>query len=172
MVRGALLLGLAVAASFGQKIGAYRGNEEKLPVKVSPQPIAFSHKKHAAAGLPCLACHGDAKERDQAGIPNVKQCVLCHLPDRATHPELKRLAELDKRGAKVRWVRVYRVPDFVFFSHANHLKAGEKCATCHGTVETSEVLAREVSTSMDTCVVCHFPRKASNECYLCHDLGQ
>ena len=116
--------------------------------------------------------HVDANDKDQAGIPNVKQCVLCHLPDHATHPELKKLAQLDRRGKQVKWVRVYRVPDFVFFSHVNHLKAGEKCATCHGPVEASEVLAREVSTSMNTCMNCHSSRKASNECYLCHDLGQ
>lgn len=166
------LICLTVTASFGQEPTVYKGKEEKLPVQVGPQPIAFSHKKHAAAGFPCQACHVDANDKDQAGIPNVEQCVLCHVSDHATHPELKKLAELDRRGKQVKWVRVYRVPDFVFFSHVNHLKAGEKCATCHGPVEKSDALAREVSTSMNTCIICHFSRKASNECYLCHDLGQ
>ena len=73
---------------------------------------------------------------------------------------------------RVKWVRVYRVPDIVFFSHRNHLKAGEKCVTCHGPVASRHVLAKEVSTSMTSCMNCHRSRRVPNECYLCHDLGQ
>jgi hypothetical protein len=69
-------------------------------------------------------------------------------------------------------VRVYQTPDFVFFSHKNHLKAGETCETCHGPVATREVLAKEVSTNMTACMNCHVQRGATTECFFCHELGQ
>ena len=118
----------------GQKPPAYKGKEEKLPAAVAPQPIAFSHKKHAAAEIACLDCHADAAEKDFANIPNVEQCMLCHETIKTQGAAIKKLAEFQKRGEKINWVPVYRVPDFVFFSHANHLKAGEKCVGCHGPV--------------------------------------
>ena len=124
-----------------------------------------------------MVCHMDAEKKDQAGLPTVEQCAVCHTsssqrPDPAAGAELKKLAEIHSRKERVKWVRVYRVPDIVFFSHRNHLKAGEKCVTCHGPVASRHVLAKEVSTSMTTCMNCHMSRRVPNECYLCHDLGQ
>ncbi len=172
---------ITVAGSFAQKPTVYQGKEEKLPREVGPQPIAFSHKQHMSAGLACLVCHMDAEKKDQAGLPTVEQCAVCHTssfpsssqrPHPAAGGELKKLAEIRSRKERVKWVRVYRVPDIVFFSHRNHLKAGEKCVTCHGPVASRHVLAQEVSTSMTTCMNCHMSRRVPNECYLCHDLGQ
>jgi hypothetical protein len=79
---------------------------------------------------------------------------------------------MHKSGKSPEWVRVYKVPDFVFFNHSSHVKAQVECQTCHGPIETRDVLAREVSTSMTTCMDCHVGRNVSNECNMCHDLGQ
>jgi hypothetical protein len=98
-----------------------------------------------------------------SGLPQGRQ--------KAESPEIRQLAEVHKRGERVQWVRVYSVPDYVFFSHASHLKAGEQCITCHGPVEERDVLAKEVSTSMVACMNCHAKRKASNDCVLCHQLS-
>ena len=67
---------------------------------------------------------------------------------------------------------VYKVPDFVFFSHAVHGQAGIECQSCHGPVATRSVLRKEVSTSMRTCIECHRVRKAPTDCSRCHELGQ
>ena len=136
---------ITVAGSFAQKPTVYQGKEEKLPREVGPQPIAFSHKQHMSAGLACLVCHMDAEKKDQAGLPTVEQCAVCHTsssqrPDPAAGGELKKLAEIRSRKERVKWVRVYRVPDIVFFSHRNHLKAGEKCVTCHGPVASRSTI--------------------------------
>lgn len=155
----------------GQKPTHFKVKEEKLPAPVVPQPIAFSHKKHAALGMGCLNCHVDAAEKNEAGLPDADQCMACHATIRTGSREVQKLAEVQKDGAKVKWVRVYRVPDFVFFSHANHLKAGLPCATCHGPVGQRDVLAKEVSTDMVSCMNCHAAKGASNECSLCHQLG-
>jgi cytochrome c7-like protein len=170
LVCGELILCFA-SASLGQQFPIYKDKEEKLPARVAPQPIAFSHKKHVGFGMRCLDCHVDATKKDQAGLPNADQCLACHSAIKTDSPEIKKLVEVQKQGGKVKWVRVYRVPDFVFFSHASHLKARLACAACHGPVEQREVLAKEVSTSMVGCMNCHVAKTVSTECSLCHQLG-
>ena len=105
-----------------QEAPLYKGKEEKLPSAVAPQPIAYSHKKHIALGLRCLDCHKDATQKEQAGLPATAVCMTCHATIKAESPEIRRLAGIHKRGEKVHWVRVYNVPDFVFFGHASHLR--------------------------------------------------
>jgi hypothetical protein len=165
------LMGVAALLLAQQPPPVYKGKEEKLPRSVAPQPIAFSHKKHAALRINCLDCHKDAAQKEQAGLPATRSCMGCHVTIKADTEEIRRLADVHKRGEQVRWVRVYTVPDYVFFSHANHLKAGEQCVTCHGPVQEREVLAKEVSTSMVACMNCHAARKASNDCVFCHQLS-
>jgi hypothetical protein len=84
---------------------------------------------------------------------------------------VKKVAAAGESGEEIPWVPVYRVPDIVFFSHAALLAAGETCATCHGPVETRDVLQKEVSTSMTACLDCHRERGAPVHCALCHVLG-
>jgi hypothetical protein len=160
-----------LARLLAQQAPVYKGKEEKLPAAVAPQPIAYSHKKHVALGMRCLGCHKDASEKDQAGLPETARCMACHEAIKAESPEIRKLAAIHQGGKKVAWVRVCKVPDFVFFSHASHLKAGEQCVTCHGPVQERDVLAKEVSTSMIACMNCHAARKASNDCVLCHQLS-
>jgi hypothetical protein len=138
---------------------AYQGIEEKLPLAVAPQPIAFSHKLHAEKKLQCTDCHTKALSGERATFPQADRCHLCH-------------ANISK-DTRISWVRVYKLPDFVFFSHAVHAaKAGIECQACHGPVASRDVLQKEVSTSMRGCVDCHRRRKASLDCSRCHELGQ
>ena len=166
---GLLLFGGSPPAQ-GQQ--AYQGIEEKLPIEVGPQPVPFSHKQHVAAGLSCKDCHANVARRERAGLPDAEKCMLCHMTIKTDSPAVQKLAGIHKDGERLDWVRVYRVPDFVFFSHANHVNAHVECASCHGPVEERDVLAKEVSTSMITCMNCHVAKKASISCHLCHELGQ
>jgi hypothetical protein len=135
------------------------------------QPLPFSHKQHAAAGLKCLDCHTGAKTKEVAGLPPAGKCMYCHVSIKSESEPIRKLAAAQKNGTPIPWVRVYRVPAFVFFSHASHAKAGIECAACHGPVADRDVLSTEISTKMQTCVDCHTARKASNDCALCHQLG-
>ena len=169
MVLG-FLLGLSPGRGWSaQTPRVYKGKEEKLPVKVAPQPVAFSHKKHAF--ITCVDCHEGAAKEEVAGYPDTQKCMLCHATIKADSPEIKKLAAFASQGKKIKWVPVYEVPDFVFFSHAVHAKAGVVCATCHGPVETQEVLEKTVSTNMIACINCHAAKKAPTGCYICHQLG-
>ena len=141
--------------------------------KPSVQPIAFPHIVHVQTyKIDCQYCHADARRSEYAGLPSVDRCMGCHKIAGADKPEIKKLAEYAAKREAIPWVRVYRLPDFVFFSHATHVKAGVKCQVCHGPVAERDVLQKEVSTSMRTCMACHREQKASVDCSRCHELGQ
>jgi glucose dehydrogenase len=135
----------------------YKGLEEKLPVAVAAQPIAFSHRIHAEAKIECRVCHSDALTQARAGLPDAAKCNQCH-PNTRKDP--------------INWVRVYKTPDFVFFSHQRHASAAVQCVSCHGPVSTRDVLMKEVSTGMVACMDCHKAKQAAVTCNVCHDLGQ
>lgn len=152
--------------------GGYRSPEETLPLSVAPQPVPFSHRLHAGeAGLECLFCHTGAEQGDYAELPSAGECMACHQGIARDSPGVKKVAAAAESGEEIPWVPVYRVPDIVFFSHKEHLAAGEECSTCHGPVETRDVLQKEISTNMTACLECHRQRGARVHCALCHILG-
>ncbi|HEX4949410.1 MAG TPA: cytochrome c3 family protein [Blastocatellia bacterium] len=143
--------------------------QEDTP-KPIPQPIPFSHKLHGESGVQCARCHTTAASKDQAGIPTAKDCITCHQNFQKDSATLKTLAEYEQKP--IPWVRIYKLPSFVFFSHKSHLNAKATCATCHGEVQTRQVLGKEKPTSMASCIDCHRERKASTECNYCHELNR
>ena len=159
------------APGAAQAPARYRPPPERLPREVPPQPVRFNHKLHAAAKIACADCHPGGRTAARAGLPQREQCMLCHAAIAADREEIRKLAALPA-AETIRWRRLYRVPDFVFFSHRSHAAGGASCAQCHGPVAAREVLAQELSTNMIACMNCHADRQVSNECFLCHDLGQ
>ena len=134
------------------------------------QPIPFNHKTHAAQGVKCLDCHSIRPPGDRAGYPGEATCMGCHTSIKKESPAIQKLAEFAKDKKPVPWVRVYKVPKTVYFSHqVHHKQAGVDCAVCHGPVAEREVIALERATSMAECMKCHDQYKASNKCDLCHD---
>jgi len=150
----------------------YQPTPEPLPWAVAPQPLPFSHKQHAEAGLNCRDCHRGAAVADKAGFPSLDKCMSCHRTIAAGSGHVQRLSRLHELKRPVDWVRVYTIPDFVFFSHAKHVGAGLDCQVCHGPVAAREVLEKEVSTGMTGCMECHAQRQARNDCKACHELGR
>lgn len=117
----------------------------------------FDHKKHAPLKLKCVSCHKDADQADRAGFPAIAQCRTCHtsMEDRQIPSQ-----------------RIYRLPEFVFFSHAKHAAAKAECATCHGTVTEQSSVTLQQPLKMKWCVDCHKENKAVATCNTCHELGQ
>ncbi len=134
------------------------------------QPLPFSHKAHAAAGLECKYCHEMPEPGDYAGLPATDKCMTCHLGIKKDSPHIQRLAAYHAKSEPVPWKRVYRIPDYVFFSHKEHLvRAKAACETCHGAVREREVLRKERETSMAACMDCHRSAGASLACDFCHE---
>ena len=139
--------------------------------KVPPapeQPIPFSHKTHTTAGIKCTDCH-TLRDENVAGIPKETTCLGCHMTIKKDSPAIQKLTEFAKSKQSVPWVRVYRVPDYVYFSHqAHHKDAGFSCDTCHGPVAERDVIAKEKPITMQACMSCHAKHQASNGCDFCH----
>jgi hypothetical protein len=108
---------------------------------------------------------------DQAGFPAVSKCMACHMTMAKDRPAIVRLAGFAKKEEPIPWKRVYRLPDYVGFSHKAHVgKARAGCETCHGPVQERDAIRKEKSISMAACMECHKARGASVACDFCHEI--
>ncbi len=156
------------------------------------QPIYYSHRVHAGINqINCLYCHGNAWESRHAAIPSVNVCMNCHkaiteysdkspkLYD-ADGNEINANLEIQKlykyagfdpaNAAKwnpsmarpVEWVKIHSLPDYVFFSHAQHVRAGKvQCQTCHGSITEMDEVKQFAELSMGWCINCHRETKVN-----------
>jgi hypothetical protein len=162
-----LLFSAALLLAAQQK--EYRAKDEKVPGDPVKQPIAYSHKTHVAMGLKCRTCHTIPGEGYEAAYPKEEFCMGCHSSVKKDSPEIQKLAEAAAKKQPVAWVRIYEVPDFVWFNHLSHAEDAKiGCDQCHGDVAQRDVLFKEKSTSMNACMACHAAKKAPNACDFCH----
>lgn len=157
--------GLASSGWYALKgIGVYEGYH---PV----QPIAYSHKIHAGDNaIDCQYCHSGAEKSKTAGIPTVNVCMNCHkgisegpITGKTEIAKIYEAAGWDPdKGAytkpekPIKWVKVHNLPDFVFFSHQQHVKVGKQdCANCHGDLKTMATAQQVQPLTMAWCVDCH-----------------
>ena len=160
----------------------------------SVQPIAFPHNVHVQTyKIDCQYCHADARRSEYAGLPSVTRCMGCHKITAADRPEIKKLAEYAAKSQPIPWQRVNAMPEFVYFPHKAHLRAGVRCQTCHGPVETMTTFAARTGPrisndllnlvglrpvapplSMGWCIDCHREQNATKktqaplDCITCH----
>ena len=134
------------------------------------QPIPFSHKVHSGLGIKCVDCHSIKPPGDLAGYPSEASCMGCHMTVKKDSPAIQKLSAAARQRKPLPWVRVYRLPKTVYFSHQVHYKqAKADCAICHGPVAERDAIVQEKSIAMTDCMTCHDRYKASNDCNLCHD---
>ena len=145
------------------------------------QPIHYSHRVHAGInGIDCKYCHSSARVSKNAGIPSLNVCMNCHkniaeVQDTTNtdghgkayyDAQIQKLYDAvgwDKTAQKytgvtrpVKWVRIHNLPDFAYFNHSQHVTvAGVECQTCHGPVETYEVMKQFSPLTMGWCIDCH-----------------
>jgi hypothetical protein len=135
------------------------------------QPLPFSHKLHVAQGLTCNGCHEMPDPGDRAGIPAASKCMACHKTIAKDRASIVKLAEFAAKQEPIPWKRIYRVPEYVAFSHKAHVgKARVACETCHGPVQERDALRKEKSIAMAACMDCHKTRGASVACNFCHEM--
>ena len=157
-----------------KKIPAGPGREPPRinpPLAAPAQPVPFSHRRHTTAGMTCDNCHEPSKTGRNRQIPNLPTCMSCHQSVMKASPAIQKLDQLQKAGQELSWIRLYQLPNFVFFNHQKHLDAKVGCEVCHGAVRERDVLRQEIETSMVACINCHKLRKVSVSCGLCHNIG-
>lgn len=139
------LLFAGVRSDYLTKVGA--------PIE---QPVPFSHKHHVGgAGIDCRYCHSSVEDSAFAGLPPTSTCMGCHSQIWADSPMLEPVRASFQSGKPIRWTRVYKLPDFVYFDHSIHVHKGIGCATCHGRVDQMPLTLRANAFQMDWCLSCH-----------------
>ena len=152
-------------------IGVYYNWETQKGYKPE-QPIKFSHKIHAGDNeIACQYCHNSVEKSRHAGIPTVNICMNCHkaiqegpITGKTEIAKIHTAAGFDASTGKfdeskqnpIKWIKVYNLPDFVYFSHQQHVVVGkQECATCHGDLKKMTVAEQQNPLTMKWCVECH-----------------
>lgn len=133
------------------------------------QPLAFSHRQHAGDyRIDCRYCHRGVDVSPVAGVPPLATCQGCHLHIAKDRPDIVKLTDHANRQEPVAWVKVYHLPEHVYFPHMTHLRAQLDCTLCHGDVAGMNRIVRNVELKMGWCLGCHRQYRASIDCWTCH----
>ncbi|MBK0402301.1 c-type cytochrome [Adhaeribacter sp. BT258] len=121
------------------------------------QPIAFSHKLHAGDHkIDCNYCHTSVYKGKNANIPSANICMNCHSQIKKESAEIKKIYTAIEKNRPIEWVRIHNLPDLSYFNHSQHTKVGGvECQTCHGPIETMEVVYQYSPLTMGWCINCH-----------------
>lgn len=132
-------------------------NNQSTHVGYAPvQPVPYSHALHAGKlGMDCRYCHSDIEKAGQANIPTTETCMACHSMIATSKLSLDPIRESWNTGKAMEWVKVHRLPDFVYFNHSAHVTRGVGCVECHGRIDQMEVVRHEKPLSMAWCLECH-----------------
>ena len=148
---GPLLAVLAVGGVW------YYFSPEYTDVGYAPhQPVPYSHRLHVGQlGLDCRYCHASVEVAAVSNVPPTQVCMNCHHLIKRDSPLLEPIRRSLASGKPMRWVRVHMLPDYAFFNHAVHVRAGVGCVSCHGKISEMEVVAQAEPLSMSWCLGCH-----------------
>jgi hypothetical protein len=143
----AMLGGLMVWA----RVPAGTGEQDPLV-----QPVQFDHRHHVVDdGIDCRYCHTSVERGASAGIPATSVCMNCHSQVWNRSPRLEPVRVSYFTGQPIEWVRVHRMPDFVYFNHSIHVNKGVGCETCHGRVDQMAAVEQVKPMTMGWCLDCH-----------------
>lgn len=120
------------------------------------QPIPFNHEWHVSTlQMECEYCHTGSRRSEVAIMPSLELCIGCHRVVGGNLTAVAQLRAYWDRGEPVEWDRVYRLPEFVQFSHQPHLRNQIECEECHGPVEEMARVYQYSDLSMGWCLSCH-----------------
>jgi hypothetical protein len=120
------------------------------------QPIQFSHKHHVGDdGIDCRYCHTSVETSAFAGIPPTKTCMNCHSVLFNNVGYLEPVRESFRTDESIRWNKVHRLADYVYFNHSIHINKGIGCSSCHGSVNQMPLIQQASPLNMNWCLECH-----------------
>ncbi|HET9991454.1 MAG TPA: cytochrome c3 family protein, partial [Kofleriaceae bacterium] len=103
-----------------------------------------------------------------AGLPSGRKCMGCHKFVAKDNPVVMKLAARVAAGEPLRWLRVFAVPDFIYFSHRMHVRKNVACSECHGDMAAHKAITQSEPFTMGRCLACHNERGATRDCLGCH----
>jgi hypothetical protein len=120
------------------------------------QPVPYSHKVHAGdLSIDCRYCHTSVENQAHANVPPTRTCMNCHNMVNTDSDSLALVRASFVTGEPIEWIRVHNLPDFAYFEHSPHIRAGVGCISCHGDVTRMEVIMLSEPLSMGWCLECH-----------------
>jgi len=136
---------------------SYYGSPRYTDVGYRPeQPVPYSHALHVGdLGLDCRYCHVSVEKAPVANIPPTKTCMNCHQVVAREAASLEPVRDSMASGRPIEWVRVHDLPDYAYFHHAVHVRAGIGCVSCHGRIDQMVVVQQVEPLSMSWCLDCH-----------------
>lgn len=149
----------------------YFVNDQYGSDRAPVQPINFSHKIHAGDNkIPCMYCHIFADRSRVASVPSVQKCMGCHKTIKTDSPLIQQLTAYWDKKEPIPWVKVHNLPDYVYFPHKRHIRAGLDCSLCHGKVPAMARIRRVAPLHMGWCIDCHDSHGVKNgrDCWTCH----
>lgn len=152
-----LLLALALGGPLVALFIGYYFSPEYTDVGYMPaQPVPYSHQLHVGElGLDCRYCHAGVEVSAVASVPPTQVCMNCHQLVARDKESLEPIRQSAARGEPMRWVRVHDLPEYAYFDHSLHLRAGVGCSSCHGDVAAMETVRQVEPLSMGWCLECH-----------------
>lgn len=153
-IGGAVVAFLALS---GVGAYAYFSHPRVLDTGYSPvQPVPYSHKLHAGnLGMDCLYCHYTVDKSSYAAIPSTNVCMNCHEKIKPQSERLLKVRESYASGEPIPWVKIHKLPDYVYFNHQAHVTAGVSCLSCHGRIDQMAEVKQMQPLSMAWCLECH-----------------
>ncbi len=136
---------------------AYFTLPQVMDTGYSPQqPVAYSHKIHAGnLGMDCYYCHNTVYKAAYSAIPPTETCMNCHVRVKPQSERLLKVRESYASGESIPWVKIHRLPDYVYFNHSAHINAGVSCVTCHGRIDQMVEVKQFAPLNMGWCLDCH-----------------
>lgn len=152
---GGGLLGVGVLG--GVALFAYVSYPTVIDTGYQPkQPVPYSHKLHAGnMGMDCFYCHNTVYKAAYAAIPATETCMNCHTQVRKASPNLQLVKTSYETGQPIPWVKIHRLPDYVYFNHSAHVNAGVSCVSCHGRIDQMVEVKQVQPLNMGWCLECH-----------------
>jgi hypothetical protein len=157
LARVAIIATVLFIAVFGDVVwGYYQTPYEGFTGKAPYQPVPFSHKHHVGAlGIGCRYCHTGVTQSAFAGLPPTHTCMTCHSQLWTNAKMLAPVRHSLETDTSIRWVRVTRLPDYVYFNHSVHVQHGVPCQACHGRVDKMPLTYKVHGFRMRFCIGCH-----------------
>lgn len=141
-----------VALAYGVRVSPY-ATRQNINIE---QPVPFSHKHHVGdLGIDCRYCHVSVEKSAYASLPSTQTCMTCHSQMWTNAAMLEPVRQSWIRREPIRWNKVHRLADYVYFDHAIHVAKGVGCSECHGAMHEMPLTRQAAPLTMGWCLDCH-----------------